>query len=136
MELMKSFFIAASGMRAQSERVRVIAENVANSGSTALKPGQAPYRRKTVSFTSYLDQATGANLVRVSRIGVDRSPFGLKFEPNHPAADANGYIQTPNVKSMIEMMDMREAQRSYEANLAVIEMTRELAGRTVEILRS
>ena len=135
MELMKAFNIAASGLRVQSERVRVIAENVANSGSTGKEPGDLPYRRKTISFSSQLDKAVGANLVHIDNIGVDRSPFGQRYDPNHPAADANGYIQTSNVNSLIEMMDMREAQRSYEANLSVIKMTRELAARTIELLR-
>ncbi len=135
MELMKAFNIAASGLRVQSERVRVIAENVANSGSTGKEPGDLPYRRKTISFSSHLDKVVGANLVKIDNIGVDRSPFGQRYDPNHPAADANGYIQTSNVNSLIEMMDMREAQRSYEANLSVIKMTRELAARTIELLR-
>ena len=136
MELMKAFNIAASGLRVQSERVRVISENVANSGSTAEKPGDDPYRRKTISFSSQLDKAVGANLVKIDNIGVDRSPFGQRYDPNHPAADDNGYILTANVNSLIEMMDMREAQRSYEANLAVIKMTRDLAARTIELLRA
>lgn len=135
MELMKAFNIAASGLRVQSERVRVIAENVANSGSTGTEPGDLPYRRKTISFSSQLDKAVGAYLVKIDNIGVDRSPFGQRYDPNHPAADANGYIQTSNVNSLIEMMDMREAQRTYQANLKVMETTRALAGRLLEVLR-
>lgn len=136
MELMKAFNIAASGLRVQSERVRVIAENVANSGSTGTEPGDLPYRRKTISFSSQLDKAVGANLVKIDYIGVDRSPFGQRYDPNHPAADANGYIQTSNVNSLIEMMDMREAQRSYEANLKVIEAARDMLMRTLEVLQA
>lgn len=135
MELMKAFNIAASGLRVQSERVRVIAENVANSGSTGTEPGDPPYRRKTISFSSQLDKAVGANLVKIDYIGVDRSPFGQRYDPNHPAADANGYIQTSNVNSLIEMMDMREAQRSYEANLRMISVSKSMLSRTIDLLR-
>ena len=135
MELTNSFFIASSGMRAQSERMRIVAENIANANSVALNPNGEPYRRKTISFTNEMDRELGVNLVQVERIARDRSPFQLRFEPGHPAANDDGYVQYPNVNSLVEMMDMREAQRSYQANLKVLETTRSLAGRTLDLLR-
>lgn len=136
MDLIKSFFIAASGLRAQSERLRVISENVANSGSTGSTPGADPYQRKTISFRSVFDREVGASLVKINPVGRDQSPFSLRYEPNHPAANQEGYVSYPNVNGLIEMADMREAQRTYEANLAVMETTRHLAGTTLQILRS
>ena len=135
MELIDSFHIAAAGMRAQSERIRVVAENLANANSVALSKGGDPYRRKTVSFTNEMDRELGVKLVKLGNIGEDQSAFNLRFEPGHPAANADGYVQYPNVSSLVEMMDMREAQRSYQANLKVIEATRALAGKTLELLR-
>jgi len=135
MSMEKTLHIAASGMGAQSVRVRVIAENIANANSLGTAPGDEPYRRKTVSFASELDRATGAELVSIDRIGVDRSEFGSRHDPNHPAADENGYVQTPNVNSLLEMMDLREAQRSYDANLKVIETAKNMVSRTLELLR-
>ena len=136
MELVNSFFIAAAGMRAQGERMRVVAENIANANSVALAPDGSPYRRKTISFTNQLDREMGVDLVRVAKIGRDNSPFKLRFEPGHPSANADGYVQYPNVNALVEMTDMREAQRSYQANLKVLELTRTLAGRTLDLLRS
>jgi flagellar basal-body rod protein FlgC len=136
MDLLKSFFVAAAGMRAQGERMRVVAENLANANSVALDPGGEPYRRKTVTFTNELDRALGVDLVKVARVGRDASPFTLKFEPGHPAANDQGYVRYPNVNALVEMMDLREAQRSYQANLRVIETTRTLASRTLDLLRS
>lgn len=135
MELTKSFFIAAAGMRAQSERVRVVAENIANANSVALTPDGEPYRRKTVAFANELDRELGVELVKVARIGRDSSPFILRFEPGHPAANADGYVEYPNVNPLVEMMDLREAQRSYQASLKVLETTRALAGRLLDLLR-
>lgn len=135
MDLIKSFFIAASGLRAQSERLRVISENVANSSSTGNTPGADPYQRKTISFRSEFDRALGANLVKINPIGRDQSDFSLRYEPNHPAANDQGYVSYPNINGLIEMADMREAQRTYEANMAVMETTRQLAGTTLQILR-
>lgn len=135
MELTDSLLIASSGMRAQSERMRVVAENIANANSVALNPDGSPYRRKTISFTNELDRELGVTLVKTERIGRDYSPFQLRFEPGHPAANDDGYVEYPNVNSLIEMMDMREAQRSYQANLKVLETTRSLAGRTLDLLR-
>jgi len=135
MEMMKSMLIAASGLRAQSERWRVIAENLANASSTASKPGEDPYRRKVAVFQSELDAATRTETIRVKRIVKDMSDFREQYMPGHPAADARGYVKLPNVSSLIEMMDMREAQRAYEANLSVIDNTRTMLSRTVDLLR-
>ncbi len=135
MELTNSFFIAAAGMRAQSERLRVVAENIANANSVALSPDGQPYRRKTVTFANEIDRQLGIELVKVAKIGRDRSPFALRFEPGHPSANEDGYVQYPNVNALVEMMDMREAQRSYQANLKVLETTRALAGRLLDLLR-
>ena len=135
MELTDSLLIAASGMRAQSERMRVVAENIANANSVALQPNGDPYRRKVISFTNEIDRALGVSLVKTDRITRDPSPFQLRHEPGHPAANADGYVKYPNVSSLIEMMDLREAQRSYRANLKVLETTRSLAGRTLDLLR-
>ncbi|RMD63731.1 MAG: flagellar basal body rod protein FlgC [Alphaproteobacteria bacterium] len=134
-ELLKSLDISASGMRAQGTRLRVISENVANAGSTALEPGGEPYRRKLVTFGSTLNRQLGAELVNVRRISRDPSPFGLRYQPSHPAADANGYVKISNVDTMIEMADMREAQRSYEANLRVLQTSRTMLERTIDLLR-
>lgn len=135
MDLMKSMIIAASGMRAQSGRMRVISENLANSSSTAREPGGAPYRRQVVTFQAELDRKTDAKLVKTGPIAADTSPFGRKYQPGHPAADENGYVLTPNVNALVEMMDMREAQRGFEANLNVIESARRMMARTLDILR-
>lgn len=127
--------IALSGMKAQTERLRVISENLANVDSTAQTPDGTPYRRKIVSFKSELDKATGANGVKVNKVSTDQSEFQRRYDPKHPAADKDGYVLTPNVNPLIEMMDMREAQRSYEANLSVISSSKQLLSRTVEMLK-
>jgi flagellar basal-body rod protein FlgC len=127
--------ISGAGMAAQSTRLRVIAENVANQDSTGSAPGAAPYQRKTVTFANGLDRALGVDLVKVGKIGHDSSAFPLRYDPSHPAADANGYVRTPNVNSFIEVMDMREAERSYSANLAVMQSTRGMLERTIEMLK-
>lgn len=134
-DLKKTMFISASGMKAQGTRLRVIAENVANAGSTATTPGGDPYRRKIVNFSNELNRSLGVQTVRVGSIKEDNSDFGLRFDPNHPAANADGYVSLPNVSTLIEVMDMREAQRSYEANLSVIEVTKSMLQRTLDILR-
>ena len=136
MDLIRSMIIAASGLRAQSGRMRVIAENLANGESTARTANGEPYRRKIATFEQVFDREVGATLVKPGRILTDRSSFGSKYQPGHPAADAKGYVKTSNVKSLIESMDMREAQRSYEANLNVITATRRMLARTLDILRA
>ena len=135
MDLLKALNLSAAGMRAQGTRIRVIAENVANAESTASAPGEAPYRRKLVTFENALDRELDLELVRVKAITLDRGEFGRRFEPDHPAADADGYVLTPNVKVLMEMADMREAQRGYEANLQVIRASRSMLQRTIDILR-
>ena len=135
MDLSKAMMISASGMKAQSVRMRIISENLANSDSLPSGPNDAPYRRKVVSFSEMLDRKTGVNEVRVSDVGVDRSEFGKRYQPGHPAADADGYVQTPNVNSLLEVMDMKQAQRSYEANINAIETAKAMISRTIELLR-
>jgi len=127
--------IAAHGMKAQATRLRVISENLANANSTSEVPGGEPYRRKLLTFRNTLDRELEANTVTVKRIYDDKSDLGVKYDPAHPAADENGYVLTPNVNPLIEMMDMREAQRSYEANLNVITASREMVSKTLELLR-
>ncbi len=134
-ELRKSTAIAVSGMKAQARRLRVISENLANANSLPSNPGEAPYRRKTITFRSELDQTLGANLVTVQRTGVDRSEFQKRYDPKHPAADSAGYVLAPNVDPLIELMDMREAQRTYEANLNVVSTSKAMVSRTIEMLR-
>lgn len=127
--------IASSGLEAQSTRLRIVTENVANARSTGETPGADPYRRKTVSFASEIDRLTGAEIVRVQDIGLDRSAFRLEHDPGNPAADADGYVKMPNVSPLIEMADMREANRGYEANLQVIKQARELINLTIDLMR-
>lgn len=134
-ELQKTTKIAIAGMKAQSERLRVISENLANVDSLAQSPDGTPYRRKVVSFKNELDNATGINRVKVDKVRTDQSEFQRRYDPAHPASDRDGYVLAPNVNPLIEMMDMREAQRSYDANLAVITSSRQLLQRTVEMLR-
>jgi flagellar basal-body rod protein FlgC len=134
MDLTKALTISASGLTAQGTRMRVIAENLANANSTSSTSGD-PYRRKVISFKSELDKQSGVNVVAVDRIGLDESAFGKRYDPGHPSANADGYIKTSNVRSLIESMDMREAQRSYEANLNMISVTKDMLQRTIELLR-
>lgn len=135
MDLDRALRISAAGMAAQSTRLRVVAENLANRDSTGEAPGADPYRRRTVTFANRLDRAIGAETVAVSRIGTAAGEFPTRYEPSHPAADARGYVKTPNVDSLVEVMDMREAQRSYSANLSVLETTRGMLTRAIEALR-
>ncbi|WP_068314561.1 flagellar basal body rod protein FlgC [Polycladidibacter hongkongensis] len=135
MDFLKSLQIAASGLRAQTGRMRVIAENIANADSTGTTPGAEPYRRKVVSFESDFDRKVGAELVKLGKVAGDQSDFETRYEPSHPAADAKGYIKLPNVSTMIELADMREAQRSYEANLNVVRSSRSMVQRTLDILK-
>jgi flagellar basal-body rod protein FlgC len=134
-DLKKSSLIAVSGLKAQAERMRVVSENLANADSLPTAPDTNPYRRKTITFRNVLDKTTAADLVKVNKVEVDRSEFGKKYDPKHPAADASGYVLTPNVNPLIEMMDMREAQRSYEANLNVISVSNSLLSQTVNMLK-
>ena len=136
MDLIKALKISAAGMKAQGVRLRVIAENMANANSLASEPGGEPYRRKVITFKNVLDRTFGARKVEINKITVDRSDFKKKYDPVHPSADADGYVLMPNVNTMVEMMDMREAQRSYTANLSVIEASKTMLMRTIDILRA
>lgn len=135
MDLMKTMRISSAGMQVQSERLRVVAENLANADSTATEAGGEPYRRRTVTFAEGLDRELGISTVRISRFGTDQSAFGREYDPGHPAADENGYVLMPNVNPVVEMVDMREAQRGYEANLSVIETTRMMLQKAIDLLR-
>ena len=135
MDLDRALRISAAGMQAQSTRLRVVAENLANRDSTGQSPGADPYRRKTITFRNRMDRELGTATVQVGRIGTASGDFPQRYDPSHPAADARGYVRMPNVDSMMETMDMREAQRSYAANLQVLEVTRGMLTRTIEALR-
>ncbi len=135
MDLSKALSISARGMDAQTTRLRVIAENLANQDTTGDTPGADPYRRKTVTFEDRMDATSGVDAVRVKQVGTDKSAFGRRYDPSHPAADAQGYVHTPNVNSFVEVMDMREAQRSYSANLNVMTVTRSMLSRAIELLK-
>ena len=135
MDLKTSLGISASGLRAQTLRMRVIAENIANQDSVATTPGGDPYRRRVASFRTEVDRATGGMEVRVDRIQSDKSDFQRVYDPGNPAADGEGYVLKPNVSSLVEMADMKAAQRSYEANLSAIEAARSLTMRTIDLLK-
>lgn len=135
MELDKSFEVAFAGMSAQSQRLKVIAENIANADSTAKTPDADPYKRKVISFEDELDKASGVDVVKVSGVSQVQGGFGRIYEPGNPAADANGYVKMPNVNTITEMMDMREAQRSYDANLNVIDAAKSMLSRTIDLMR-
>ena len=135
-DFVRSMGIATSALRAQSGRMRVISENIANADSTASTATGDPYRRKVPTFSSVLDRALDAKVVTLGKIRADQSAFHSKYEPSNPAADATGYVKYPNVNPMVEMTDMREAQRSYEANLNIISATRRMIQRTLDILKS
>jgi flagellar basal-body rod protein FlgC len=135
MDFLKSISIAASGLRAQAGRMRVIAENIANAESTPQGPGTDPYRRRIPTFRSEVDRALDARVIAMGPVRTDQSDFRVKYQPGHPAADATGHVRYPNINPMIEMTDMREAQRSYEANVNVIGATRRMIQRTLEILK-
>ena len=136
MDFLKSIAIAASGLRAQAGRMRVISENIANADSTATNAGGDPYRRRVPTFRTEVDRTLDARVVALGRIQQDQTDFRLKHEPGHPAADANGYVRYPNVNSLVEMTDLKEAQRAYEANINVVTASRRMIQRTIEILRS
>jgi flagellar basal-body rod protein FlgC len=136
MDFYKSLVIAASGLRAQMGRMRVITENIANADSTAQVAGGDPYRRRIVTFSSELDRTLDAHVVKLGRIEPDNSDFLVRHEPSNPAADTNGDVKYPNVNTLVEMTDLRDAQRSYEANLNVITATRRMLQRTIDMLKT
>ncbi len=135
MDLVNSLHIAASGMKVQSDRLRVVSENIANADSAGVRPGDDPYRRKVISFKNELDRELGVDRVKVHKHGYDESDFVKKYDPVHPAADEEGYVMMPNVNTIMEMVDMKEARRAYEANLNVIEVSKGMLQRTVDMLR-
>jgi flagellar basal-body rod protein FlgC len=134
MDFSKSMAVIASGMRAQSQRMKIIAENIANANSTAQTPGGDPYRRKIATVTSDFDRELGANLVKAGKPITDNSDFRTRYDPGNPNADARGYVKLPNVDGLVEIMDMREAQRSYEADLTAMDATKSMLARTVDLL--
>ncbi|MBM3566446.1 MAG: flagellar basal body rod protein FlgC [Alphaproteobacteria bacterium] len=134
-DMMKTMRLSAAGMKAQGARLRVISENIANADSLPTDPGKQPYRRRVVSFRNELDKSTGLPMVRANRVREDKGDFPQRYDPGHPAADANGYVRTPNVNTLIETMDMREAQRSYDANLNVLKASKTMLQHTIDILR-
>jgi flagellar basal-body rod protein FlgC len=136
MDFLKSIAIAASGLRVQAGRMRIISENIANADTTASTKGGNPFRRKIPTFTSQLDRTVDAPVVALGPVRTDPSEFLLKHQPGHPAADANGNVKYPNINPLVEMTDMREAQRTYEANLNVIGATRRMVQRTLDILKA
>lgn len=136
MDLLKALKISASGMSTQSVRMRIAAENLANSNTQPDKPGGEPYRRKTISFKNVLDRALGIKTVAVNKIGVDRSAFEKRYDPSNPLADKDGHVLMPNVKPIVEIMDIKEAQRTYEANLGAVEAAKNMLLRAVDLLRA
>ncbi|MES2729306.1 MAG: flagellar basal body rod protein FlgC [Pseudomonadota bacterium] len=135
-DIWQNMSISAAGMRAQGERTRVIVENLANADTTALTKGGKPYQRQIISFKNEMDRQQGLRLVKVDKVKPDMvSPFDQKYMPDHPAADDAGYVKMPNVNTFMEMMDMREAQRSYEANLGMIEQSRDMMQKTINLLQ-
>ena len=134
--LQVSVRVAGSGLQAQSHRVRIVSENLANHDSTGNTPGANPYTRTTIEFGASFDEALDATTVRIQRIGRDRAPYPVEHDPSHPAADQNGIVKHPNVNMLTEIADMREANRSYEANLQVIKQARTMIGMTIDLIRS
>jgi flagellar basal-body rod protein FlgC len=126
--------IAYSGMTAEGARLKVIAENLANVDSTATTPGGDPYRRQVVTFTDVFDKTIGAKTVKVAGVVPVNGAFTKRFEPGHPAADSEGYVLVPNVNPLTELLDMREAQRSYDANINVIDAVKAMVSRTIDLL--
>ena len=135
MDLNKALTIGARAMDVQTMRLRIIAENLANQDTTGSTPGADPYRRKTISFENRLDKEVGADVLRVKQLGRDKSEFPQRYDPGNPAANADGYVKMPNVNNFVEILDMREAERSYSANLAVVQASRNMLSRTIELLK-
>ena len=133
--LQASMTIAASGLSTNSERLRIASENIANARSTGSAPGADPYRRKTITFENALDDVSGVDVVRVANVGVDQTPFTTEIDPGNPAADSQGFVKLPNVNLILEMADMREANRAYEANLQVVKQSRDLISMTIDLLK-
>ena len=135
MDLSKAMMISAAGMKVQNVRMRIIAENLANQDSVATAAGEDPYRRKSLTFTNTLDREMGIEKVEVKNVLYDQSEFGMRYDPGHPAADDIGYIKTTNVNGLVELMDMKQAQRTYESNLNAMDVSKNIIMRTVDLLR-
>jgi flagellar basal-body rod protein FlgC len=135
MELIKSILASAFAMKAQGRRMEVIAQNIANADSLGQRPGEDPYQRQILSFTNVMDRELGLEVLQVGNLDKDTADFPKRFDPGHPAADEDGYVFLPNVNALTELMDMREAQRSYEANLTMIETAKSMLMRTIDVLR-
>jgi flagellar basal-body rod protein FlgC len=133
--LLSSAKSAAAGLFAQSSRMRVVSENIANASTTGKTPGSDPYQRKTISFESEMDDNSGADLVKIDEIARDETPFQTEYMPGNPAADDKGKVKMPNVNMLVELADMREASRSYTANTQVIKQVRELVSMTIDLMR-
>jgi flagellar basal-body rod protein FlgC len=133
--LMSAIDVSASALRAQSERLKIISQNIANEDSTGNGPGSTPYQRKTITFKRKLDRKTGSEIIKVDKYGTDPKEFKKKYDPSHPAADKDGYVLYPNVDKSIEFIDAKEAQRSFDANLNVIDISKSMMSKTLEILR-
>jgi flagellar basal-body rod protein FlgC len=134
-DFLSSLKIAATGLHAQNARMRIIAENLANADSAGKTPTDEPYRRRIPTFQAVMDDEAGGEIVKIGQVATDMSDFQERYEPGHPAADKNGYVKYPNVDPLVEAMDMREAQRTYEANLNVVTVTRQMLSRTLDILK-
>jgi flagellar basal-body rod protein FlgC len=134
--LTASVRVAGSGLQVQSHRVRIVSENIANKDATGNTPGSNPYTRKTIAFAAEFDRELGATAVRIDRIDFDPTPYTVEHDPSHPAADANGYVKRSNVNMLVELADIREANRSYEANLQVVKQARAMIGMTIDLMRS
>ena len=134
-DLISTFRISAAGMKVQGSRLRVISQNIANADSLPAQPGEKPYQRKLITFKNEMNRELGVSLVKVNKVSKDQSDFTKRLDPSHPAADNDGYVLIPNVNKLVEMMDMREAQRSYEANLSAIRTSRGMLNKTLELLR-
>jgi flagellar basal-body rod protein FlgC len=134
-DLNQALNVSATGMDVQTTRLRVIAENIANQDTTGSSPGSDPYRRKTITFESTMDRVAGVETVRVKNIGVDNGDLPLRYDPANPASNPQGYVKLPNVNSFIEVMDMREAERSYSANVSVMQATRSMLNKTIDLLK-
>jgi len=135
MDLIKAIKASAAGLRAQGMRIRISSENLANANSVAATPDQDPYRRKLVTFKNELDRANRVEVVKIGRVVQDRAEFAKRYDPGHPAADRDGYVKLPNVNPLVELTDLREGQRSYEANLGAIDAAKGMLARTIEILK-
>jgi len=135
MDFSKSMAVAASGLRAQTDRMKVIAENIANAGSTSPIKGGDPYRRKIATVTQNFDSELGATLVKPGKPLPDKTDFKSQYDPGNPTADSQGYVKLPNVDSLVEIMDMRDAQRSYEADLQMLDTTKQMMAKTVDLLK-